>query len=89
MFSKNSSIQTNQETKLENHLMFIKERYFLICESCLWCASNFKGKILYAKCPFCNDSNIEFMPIGIDEKYSFNHSPKRGVELNFSNDTRV
>ena len=58
---------------------------FLICGSCFWCASFFNVyREVVSKCPSCNSSGVESMPISHDEVYTFNHDPKRGVSLEFS-----
>jgi hypothetical protein len=36
-----------------------------------------------AKCPSCNEGNIEFIPIAKNEKYGFDYDVKRGVTLEF------
>ena len=87
MFIKDYYTKTNQIRK-ESYEKFTKEKYFLLCESCYWCASYYKGNTSFPKCPFCNDSKIECMPIGDEERYNFNQSPTRGVELIFSNNFR-
>jgi hypothetical protein len=80
MLSKDYFIGTNQQI-VENY----KKRTFLVCNSCFWCTSYFKNQISFHKCPSCSDTNIECVPIGDEERYSFNHSPTRGIELIFSN----
>jgi hypothetical protein len=58
---------------------------FLLCESCFWCASFFNVyREVVSKCPSCNSSCVESMPISHNEVYTFNHDPKRGVILGFS-----
>ena len=84
----NCNRETNLQMQMQNYLKFNKVRYFLICRSCLWCASYFKSQITFPKCPRCNDGRIEYMPIGDDEKYTFDCSPTKGVELKFSNNIR-
>jgi hypothetical protein len=67
---------------------------FLLCPSCFWCASCLSSKILsimaasedspsLAKCPSCNEGNIEFIPIAENEKYGFDYDVKRGVTMEF------
>jgi hypothetical protein len=46
-----------------------KRKYFLICESCLWCASSFYTprrpfKIeTIPKCPLCDSNRIRMIPL--------------------------
>ncbi len=63
-------------------------RYFLICQTCLWCASfidrwgstqNFFAKT----CPTCNYHNIESLPLLYNEHYHFDYMVARGVVLEF------
>ena len=42
--------------------------YFLICESCFWCATHINSDRVVAKCPVCKDNRIEALPILYDEK---------------------
>jgi hypothetical protein len=49
--------QTNEVTKQKN---------FMICELCLWCASSYihsYGTNVAVKCPNCKDGTIELLPI--------------------------
>ncbi len=46
------------------------KKYFLICNSCLWCASYFmtdyhsrSEAAIYSHCPVCNKKQIESIPI--------------------------
>ena len=43
------------------------QTYFLICESCFWCASALSlrpiGNETTPKCPICNDDGISIVPI--------------------------
>jgi hypothetical protein len=68
----------------DKHVKITKDRYFLICKSCLWCASYFKDKMAFNQCPLCHDGVIECMPIGSDENYRLNYSNDKGLELKFS-----
>ena len=66
----------------------ISRRYFLICQTCLWCASyvdimaNMED-FPYKACPACNDNRIESLPISDNERYHFDYTITRGVELEF------
>jgi hypothetical protein len=84
MINKGYCIQIHQKMQMENYAKISKDRYFLICESCLWCASYFKSQGTFRKCALCHEGKIECMPIGEDKNYSFDYSPTKGVELKFS-----
>ena len=46
--------------------------YFLICDSCHWCASCFRlnGPL---RCPSCDDSKVERIPISDGEIHRFDY----------------
>jgi hypothetical protein len=57
--------------------------YFVICNSCYWCASYFGIDDLESlsgssshilNCPICNSHNTELMPIGTDESFRIEYS---------------
>jgi hypothetical protein len=79
--------ELDPQWETDNHVKLTKDRYFLICNSCLWCSSYFKDQIGFAQCPLCY-GKIECMPIGDDENYRFDYSHPKGVELKFSNTIR-
>jgi hypothetical protein len=56
---------------------------FVICESCFWCASILGGSRV-GRCPCCNSSTLESIPIAADESYTFDYTAKRGVMLDFA-----
>lgn len=57
----------------DNYAELTKARYFLICESCLWCATNIniKNQTTFTTCPFCHNGKIDCMPIGEDKNCLF------------------
>ena len=62
-----------------------KQRHFLLCESCFWCASSIYLISMDWICPVCNNSNkIESIPIQNNEIYKFDYNQKYGVILEFS-----
>jgi hypothetical protein len=77
----------NMKNKLcfeEQHIIF-KERNFLICRSCFWCASYVnKMRSVLEACPSCKDVKIESVPISFDETYRLDYDKKRGVTLEFA-----
>jgi hypothetical protein len=70
MHSSISYIKTkenNPESANKNKNKKQKQMYFLICESCLWCASAQSLRPIrnetIPKCPLCNGNRISIIPI--------------------------
>ncbi|MGH9977135.1 MAG: hypothetical protein ACRD8Z_15065 [Nitrososphaeraceae archaeon] len=72
--------------------------YFVICNSCYWCASYFglddleslSGSSSHVlDCPICNSHNTELMPISNDESFRIEYSLTRGMELEFYKSNKV
>lgn len=72
--------------------------YFVICNSCYWCATYFgiddleslSGSSSHVlNCPICNSHNTELMPIGTDESFRIEYSLTRGMEIEFYKSNRV
>jgi hypothetical protein len=85
---------------IENNkiLQPIHKVYFVICNSCYWCASYFgiddleslSGSSSYVlNCPICNLHNTELMPISNDESFTIEYSLTRGMELEFYKSNKV
>jgi hypothetical protein len=67
-----------------------EETYFLLCQSCFWCASYISPQIpnritkqVITKCPSCIEGNIESLPIAGNENYRFHNDKKRGITMEF------
>ena len=73
----------------DNYANLTKARYFLICESCFWCASYINNQTTFTKCPLCQNGKIDCMPIGEDKNGFFDYSHSKGVELKFVNNIKV
>ncbi|HEY7572745.1 MAG TPA: hypothetical protein VH796_15375 [Nitrososphaeraceae archaeon] len=67
-------------------------QYFLLCRSCLWCASYIHSKSTrtnvdladkFGSCPLCLSGSLDLMPLTPHEDYIFNYSKKAGVTLEF------
>ena len=62
------------------------ERNFILCKLCFWCASFLNSRYrFFNECPSCMNFELESMPISLNEIYTFDHDPWRGVSLGFSN----
>ena len=66
--------------------------YFVICNSCYWCASYFgidnleslsRSSSHILDCHVCNSLNTELMPISTDESFRIKYSVTRGMEIEF------
>jgi hypothetical protein len=62
-------------------------KYFMICQTCFWCASYIDimdniGALPYM-CPTCNHTAIELLPLSNGERYRFESSGTRGITLEF------
>ena len=68
----------------EKKRIITKQRHFLLCESCFWCASSIYLVSMDWICPVCNNSKIESIPIENNEMYKFNYNQRHGVILEFS-----
>ena len=62
--------------------------YFVICNSCYWCASYFSiddlessSKVL--SCHVCNSHNTDQIPISSNESFRINYDVTRGMEIEF------
>lgn len=65
------SVEINQQIDTNGYAKVAKERYFLLCDSCLWCASYFENEMTDTKCPLCSKGKIDCMPIDEDKNYRF------------------
>ena len=64
--------------------------YFVICNSCYWCATYFGIDVLESisasrvlDCHVCNSRNTELIPISANEPFRIEYSLTRGMELKF------
>jgi hypothetical protein len=67
--------------------------YFVICNSCYWCASYFgiddlESSSQVLSCHVCNSHNTELIPISTNESFRIEYNVTRGMEMEFyrSND---
>ena len=85
---------------IENNTILqpIDKVYFVICNSCYWCASYFgiddleslsgsSSRVL--NCPICNSHCTELMPISNDESFRIKYSLSRGMEMEFYKSNKV
>jgi hypothetical protein len=63
-----------------------QERLFIICDDCFWVASALSARYFDpVTCPQCNNP-LSSLPISNEERYNFNYTRTRGVELDFYSD---
>jgi hypothetical protein len=48
-----------------------KRADFVICNECFWCASQIREKDDLTACPGCKESNLETMPVSLNEAHLF------------------
>jgi hypothetical protein len=88
------------DIKRENDkvLQRISQVYFVICNSCYWCASYFGIDNLESlstsashvlDCHFCNSHNTEIIPISTDESFRTEYSLTQGMEIEFYNNNNI
>jgi uncharacterized protein (UPF0276 family) len=65
--------------------------YFVICNSCYWCATYFRFDPSLSSsssssplaCHGCSLRNTELIPISTDESFRIKYNPTRGIEVEF------
>jgi hypothetical protein len=93
-----------QTTKISSNiednriLQPIDKIYFVICNSCYWCASYFgiddlepiSGSPSHVlDCHICNSHNTELMPISNGESFRIEYSQTKGMEMEFYRDNNI
>ena len=85
--AKLSSKPTNTDSEINNAVQLINHIYFVICNSCYWCASylgtdNMESLSHVLNCHVCN-SPTELVPIRTDESFRIEYNHARGMEIEF------
>ena len=66
-------------TKITAHI------HFVLCEVCYWSATFFNiKKNPVVKCPYCDSTRIDPIPMSHNEVCKFGYDPIRGVTMEFS-----
>ena len=71
------------DAKREKHTDHI---YFVICNSCYWCATYFGIDVSLSSplaCHACGLHNTELMPISTDESFRIEYNPTRSMQIEF------
>ena len=80
----NADNDNNTATIYDSDIYAKAKRYFIICNSCFWCASLYSNSRT-VKCPLCNSySNLESIPLSRNESFKFDYHPRTGTVLEFS-----
>jgi hypothetical protein len=88
-------IVTSNISKLfhESEDKFIDKKNFLICKTCLWCASCMANPLTIKSCPSCGRNEVESMPIADYESYKLDcdyiHDLALGFWPNYNGDGLV
>ena len=63
-----------------------KETIFILCDTCFWCATYLKKRIVPDAniCPNCLQTELSSFPILSNERFTCNYTEKRGLELEFN-----
>jgi hypothetical protein len=61
-----------------------KQKQFLLCGSCVWCATCIDSRVTIEKCPSCMNGKVESRPLSDDEIFKFRQDEIRGVTLEFT-----
>jgi len=96
--TKISSNTSNTYIEDNEILQPIDKIYFVICNSCYWCASYFgvydleslcgsSSQVL--DCHVCNSHNTELIPISTDESFRIEYSQTKGMEMEFYKSNNV
>jgi hypothetical protein len=79
-------------------LRSINKIYFVICNSCYWCATYFgiddldslsASSSYVLDCHVCNSHNTELIPISNDESFRIEYNVTRGMEIEFYRNNNV
>jgi predicted Zn-ribbon and HTH transcriptional regulator len=79
-------INDNNKISLKNQRKrSIEQKSFMLCASCFWCASSYLNAYksnIASKCPNCQKSTIELLPICENEIYASDYDSKKAFNYN-------
>jgi hypothetical protein len=90
--SKIKGRETNNVLRQTNKI------YFVICNSCYWCATYFgiddlelltESSSYTLDCHVCKSHSTELIPIGTDESFRIQYNVSRGMEIEFYRRNRI
>jgi hypothetical protein len=85
---KNNERENNSVLRPTDHI------YFVVCNSCYWCASYFGIDKLESfsqvlSCHVCNSHNTEVIPISPNEPFRIKYNITRGMEMEFYRNNEI
>jgi hypothetical protein len=91
-----ANLSSNIERTDDKIVRPVDHIYFVICNSCYWCASYFGIEGLDSSsqnlgCHVCNSHDTELIPVSTNESFRIDYNVTRGMEMEFyrSNDIVV
>jgi hypothetical protein len=79
-------INDNNKISLKNQRKrSIEQKSFILCSSCFWCASSYLNAYksnIASKCPNCQKSTIELLPICENDIYASDYDSKKAFNYN-------
>jgi hypothetical protein len=88
-----ANLSSNIERTDDKIVRPVDHIYFVICNSCYWCASYFGSEVLDSSsqilgCHVCNSHDTELIPVSTNESFRIDYNVTRGMEMEFyrSND---
>lgn len=89
-YSKDFWSRDRNQDKVEPYSKLCEQRFFVICESCFWCASYLRSNHLIKYCPTCHEGKLDCMLIGDDdEKDRLGNDLRVGIKAQFFNETQM
>ena len=95
LLQKTKLLLNIEEKEINNTIVQSTDHiYFVICNSCFWCASYFSidnldssSKVL--RCHLCNSCNTELTPISSNESFTIDYNVTRGMEMEFDRGNEI
>ena len=89
--SNNIDVQKRDNNGVLQH---VDKIYFVICNSCYWCASyfsidNLDSSSQVLSCHLCNSYNTELIPISSNESFRIHYNVTRGMEMEFYRSNQI
>jgi hypothetical protein len=83
-----TKLSSNFKERENNNTIVQPTVYFVICNSCYWCASYFGIDALESSsqvigCHVCNSHDTELIPISTNESFKIDYNVTRGMEIEF------
>ena len=81
-----TNLSSNTIEKEDTIVRPVNHIYFVICNSCYWCASYFgidglESSSQVLRCHLCNSHDTELIPISTNESFRMDYNVTRGMEM--------